>query len=116
MELTLLLFKGTCLPYLSLSLQFTGSFCAAFVSKILVTLLSCLLVNLIAPGHTTQLCEVQPHLSLLQQKKAEVNERKEFNREEDLKISHIDAKASKALISKAALLRTKFAPGESKFL
>lgn len=52
----------------------------------------------------------------VEQSKVVVQERREFNREEDLKISHIDAKANKALLNKAALLNTKFAAGAQKFL
>lgn len=52
----------------------------------------------------------------VEQSKVVVQERREFSREEDLKISHIDAKANKALINKAALLNTKFAAGTQKFL
>ncbi|CAN7996820.1 unnamed protein product, partial [Ixodes hexagonus] len=52
----------------------------------------------------------------VEQSKVVVQERKEFNREEDLKISRIDAKANKALLNKAALLNTKFAAGAQKFL
>lgn len=50
------------------------------------------------------------------EKKEAVQERREFNRDEDLKISRIDPKASKALINKAAFLNTKFSSGERKFL
>ncbi|KAH8039143.1 hypothetical protein HPB51_005319 [Rhipicephalus microplus] len=51
-----------------------------------------------------------------EQKKNEVKERREFNRDEDLKISRIDPRASKALINSAAFLNTKFSAGERKFL
>lgn len=50
------------------------------------------------------------------EKQEAVQERREFNRDEDLKISRIDPKASKALINKAAFLNTKFSSGERKFL
>lgn len=50
------------------------------------------------------------------EKKEAAQERREFNRDEDLKISRIDPKASKALINKAAFLNTKFSSGERKFL
>ncbi|KAL1437133.1 hypothetical protein MTO96_049123 [Rhipicephalus appendiculatus] len=51
-----------------------------------------------------------------EEKKNEVKERREFNRDEDLKISRIDPRASKALINSAAFLNTKFSAGERKFL
>lgn len=51
-----------------------------------------------------------------EEKKEAVQERREFNRDEDLKINRIDPKASKALINKAAFLNTKFSAGERKFL
>lgn len=51
-----------------------------------------------------------------EEKKNEVKERREFNRDEDLKISRIDPRASKALISNAAFLNSKFSAGERKFL
>lgn len=51
-----------------------------------------------------------------EEKKNEVKERREFNRDEDLKISRIDPRASKALINSAAFLNTKFSSGERKFL
>ncbi|XP_077514985.1 GPALPP motifs-containing protein 1-like isoform X1 [Amblyomma americanum] len=51
-----------------------------------------------------------------EEKKNEVKERREFNRDEDLKISRIDSRASKALINNAAFLNSKFSSGERKFL
>ncbi|XP_064456618.1 GPALPP motifs-containing protein 1-like [Ornithodoros turicata] len=49
-------------------------------------------------------------------KKGDKPERKEFNRDEDLKISRIDPKAAKALINNTTFLRSKFSAGTSKFL
>lgn len=51
-----------------------------------------------------------------EEKKNEVKERREFSREEDLKISRIDPRASKTLINNAAFLNSKFSSGERKFL
>lgn len=51
-----------------------------------------------------------------EEKKNEVKERREFNRDEDLKISKIDSRASKTVISNAAFLNSKFSSGERKFL
>lgn len=44
------------------------------------------------------------------------NERKPFNREEDMKLNQLDSARKKELIKKSSELNTKFKSGGAKFL